>query len=356
MTKIQAVAIILLITILAGDSSAAKLAVIVDFPAGTTHTECLQLPEGASGYDLVNKLSLPSTWGGPHPLYGHSLCMLATTGASPSGEGCEWGEESWALWTVMNGSTGWQTVPVGYDGGETCWNRDPYSWEGHYCATGGDVIGLTYGAYDPSTWAAPQMRTYSSYDSVCPPESSGGRAVRKPKILGMSVLPQEPAAGEDVSVHLRDNATGRPVKGAKIGVYQGQAAVTPPLQETESDAEGRAWLTFGAPGEYVVTVTGTQYPHEHLKLSVLAFAEETAPEEETTATLPEDETPEEAAPETTTTTEAQAPSTTEPPTTTQPTTTTVKATANPLTGMASAMKAAPEATLLERLLAWLGLL
>jgi len=359
MTATRAITLIFILTLAASQSSAAKIAVIVDYPDGTTHTECVQLDEGASGYELINKLHASSTWGGPHPLYGHSLCMIGTTGTAPSGEGCEWGTQSWALWTVMNGSSAWQTVPVGYDGGETCWNRDPYSWEGHYCATGGDVIGLTYGSYNPATWAAPQMRTTSSYEALCPLESSGGGALRKPKLLGMAVLPLNPAVGEDVSVQLWDNATGRPVKGARVGVYQGQVAVTAPVEETESDAAGQAWLAFDKPGEYIITVTGTQYPHERLLLNVLAASTEeptTTTEEETTATVQEDEPLEEAATEETTTTEAPAPSTTASSTTTQSTTTTLRENVNPVTGMASAQKAEHEDTLFQRLLAWLGLL
>jgi hypothetical protein len=220
-------------------------------------------------------MSLSLTWGGPHPLYGHALCKIKGYGNEPTAEGCVFGSQSWAYWMIKNASSSWMSVPVGQDGGENCWNRDPFSWDGHYCAANGDLIGYVYGAYDPETYAAPQMRTRSpTFDRICSANGEGGASDDKrlffPKIMNTVMLPADPHPDEPIYFNLTDNRTGYPVRKAVIGVYSGVVAVTSPFITAETNYTGEASITINKRGIYTVSISGTPYPNENLQLNVTA--------------------------------------------------------------------------------------
>jgi hypothetical protein len=264
----KAIYAILTLVLMASAGSAAKVALVVDFPDNTTYTGCLTVENGSSGFDVLNAAPVSPTWGGPHPIYGHSLCKINGFGTEANAGGCEWGAESWAYWAIKSGGSSWTSIPVGHDGGEDCWNRDPSSWDGHYCAVDGDVVGYVFGAYDPITYAAPAMRSHPTFSSVCAAEGGSGRHAFVPKVLGMAVYPQVPSPDAPIILQLKDNKTGRPVKGADIEVYDEVAGVTRPLAAFVSNRSGEAVFSISRPGEYLVSITGTAYPHRYVKISV----------------------------------------------------------------------------------------
>ncbi|MFH1506145.1 MAG: hypothetical protein ABIE94_04135 [archaeon] len=140
-----------------GSSYAANLGVVVEFPAGTIHQECISVPENTDGYEALQETSLDIGWS-DDSLFGHALCNIEGVGDNVVGTGCAWGSEYWGFFIANNND--WQYSPVGFDGPGNCWNNDVNSWDGHYCARQGDVIGLSYGSYGTEP-------TFFPYDEIC---------------------------------------------------------------------------------------------------------------------------------------------------------------------------------------------
>lgn len=137
-----------------------NVAVVVDFPDGSKHYECIESSEGNNGYELLNKLSLSTVWSNPGG-FGHQLCQINGIGDSVSGTGCSF---SGKYWRFLNGiNSAWEYLPVGFDGGSACWNGDLSSFDGHYCVKDGDVIGLSYGEFTDSRPA------FKDFESICQP-------------------------------------------------------------------------------------------------------------------------------------------------------------------------------------------
>ncbi len=152
---------LILITILVIPFVAAdNVGVVIDFPDGSKHIECLEADESDSGYELLNKLSLSTLWAGPGS-FGHQLCQVNGIGDQLAGNACSFSGEYWRFLSLIDNS--WEYLPVGFDGGSSCWNNDLSSFDGHYCATEGDVIALSYGEF-----ADPRPTTYS-FNEICSP-------------------------------------------------------------------------------------------------------------------------------------------------------------------------------------------
>ncbi len=135
--------------------SAANVCVVVDYKNGDMDTECVDVPEGIDGYELMNELDLDITWSeyylktllGITSDYGHGICKINGLGEdvdyAPEKEGmsCEWNKKydkfSWNF--NILGTDKWDHMMVAYDGGDSC--------STHYCAKDGDVIGLAFGEW-----------------------------------------------------------------------------------------------------------------------------------------------------------------------------------------------------------------
>ncbi len=73
---------ILIIPFVAAD----RVGVLIDFPDGSTHAECLETDKGTDGYELLSQLSL-STLFSSTGSFGHQLCQINNIGDSVSGTG-----------------------------------------------------------------------------------------------------------------------------------------------------------------------------------------------------------------------------------------------------------------------------
>ena len=137
--------------------SAVNVGVVVEFPDGTIHKECVGVSEDSDGYETLERSSLDIGWS-EESMFGHALCNIDGVGEDVIGTSCAWGSEYWGFFLADNSA--WGYMPVGFDGTDTCWNRDFSSWEGNYCAKEGDVIGLAHGSYGTEP-------TFYSFAEVC---------------------------------------------------------------------------------------------------------------------------------------------------------------------------------------------
>lgn len=140
--------------------SADRVGVILNFPDGSVHGECLQTKKDTNGYDLLQKLSLPTSWAGPSS-FGHMLCKINNIGTDPTGDFCSFSGKFWSFYKLENSN--WVPMPVGFDSGDSCWNNDLNSFGGHYCVKDKDVIGFKFIEYGD-----PEPAIYS-FDKICNP-------------------------------------------------------------------------------------------------------------------------------------------------------------------------------------------
>ena len=147
---------ILIIPFVAAD----RVGVLIDFPDGSIHVQCIEADEGTNGYELLTQLSLSTLFSSPGS-FGHQLCQINNIGDSVSGTGCSY---SGKYWRFLNGIDNlWEYMPVGFDAGNSCWNGNLNSFDGHYCVNEGDVIGLSYGEYDDPRPA------FHNFNEICNP-------------------------------------------------------------------------------------------------------------------------------------------------------------------------------------------
>jgi len=135
-----------IIGILAISVNAVTVGVVVRYSDGEEFTKCVSVPEGTNGYDVLEETDLDIEWYYYDALFGHSLCKIEDTGCPSSNCWCG-GDSYWGFLIKRSGEDSWTYSPVGFDGGESCWNNDPLSWNGHYCAEADDMIGLAWGTY-----------------------------------------------------------------------------------------------------------------------------------------------------------------------------------------------------------------
>ena len=147
---------ILIIPFVAAD----RVGVLIDFPDGSIHVQCIEADKGTDGYELLSQLSLSTLFSSPGS-FGHQLCQINNIGDSVSGTGCSY---SGKYWRFLNGIDNlWEYMPVGFDAGDSCWNGNLNSFDGHYCVNEGDVIGLSYGEYDDPRPA------FHNFNDICNP-------------------------------------------------------------------------------------------------------------------------------------------------------------------------------------------
>lgn len=134
-----------------------KVGVVVSFPDNSVYGQCLEVAAGTNGYDLLQKTGLSLLWAGPST-FGHMLCRINGVGDEVSGNACQYSGKYWGL--LLAKDNAWNYLPVGFDGGSACWNGEANSYDGHYCAEEGDLLGFRYGAYG-------ELPDFHSFDEVC---------------------------------------------------------------------------------------------------------------------------------------------------------------------------------------------
>ena len=137
-----------------------KVAVVIGFPDGSIHAQCLEANAGLNGYELLKDISLETLWSDIGS-FGHQLCKVNNVGDDITGNSCSYSGKYWRFLSGIDNK--WGYMPVGFDGGNGCWKNDLNSYNGHYCVKDKDIIGLSYAEYsDPKP-------TLYSFDKICNP-------------------------------------------------------------------------------------------------------------------------------------------------------------------------------------------
>ncbi|MFH1591347.1 MAG: hypothetical protein ABIC95_05475 [archaeon] len=159
---LSTIAIIFLIAATA--VNAIDTAIYVEFPDGTTHTECVTALSGTSGYDLLQSSNLVVTWSAAG-MYGRALCKLNNIGDEVSGTVCSWGSTPWTIF--INQGSSWQLSPVGLDTPGDCWTGDYSSFAGKYCAREGDILGFKRTSFDTVSFTPSSVPAAVSFTDIC---------------------------------------------------------------------------------------------------------------------------------------------------------------------------------------------
>jgi hypothetical protein len=133
---------------------AAEVCVVVYYPDQKADGDCVNVPDGADGRDVLDKTNLDILWT-PDSLWGQMVCKINGVGTNVEGNVCQYNGEFWNF--VLKDGDEWGHSPVGLNGGNECWNRD-FSFSDwntivHYCAHDDDLIGFAFG----DAGAVPEM-------------------------------------------------------------------------------------------------------------------------------------------------------------------------------------------------------
>ncbi len=151
--------IFFIIGLLAIQVNAIKVGVVIRYPGGTEFTKCVSVSEGTDGYEVLQETGLDIDWLYFDSSLGHGLCGIESIGCPSSNCWCG-GDSYWGFMIKGYGESDWTYSPVGFDGGDSCWNGELTSWDGHYCAESGDLLAVAYGTYgtQPSSY---------DFDDIC---------------------------------------------------------------------------------------------------------------------------------------------------------------------------------------------
>jgi len=242
----------LLLFLLVSFAQAVKVGVVIDFPNQASFTKCLDLSEGSNGYDLLEATGLDIDWSPPSQ-WGHGLCGIESVGCTTDNCFCG-GSEYWGIYLREKGENSWEYLPVGFDAGSECWNRNQNSFEGHYCIAEGDVFGLRWGTYD-------QLPEKKSFNELCNPK----RRKREVKELQVSLDPRNPRVDQQVLIH-----TGEKKAEIRILTESGKKVF-----DTVTDEDGTANLVMTKAGIYDILINARGYPHTYVDLVVSASSTST---------------------------------------------------------------------------------
>jgi hypothetical protein len=268
----------ILITILAITAQAARVGVVVTFPDGTTNTECVTIDENASAYEVLQQTSFAIGWS-DDPNWGHGMCNINTVGCPT--DNCYCTSDYWGFYIAKSDSS-WKYSPVGFDAGDACWNGDWNSWDGHYCASDGDMLGFAYGPYGTK----PES---TSYASVCPKEAPGAMGHGGGLFNMTLIIPDELHKNTPIQVTLEDTKRNRTVKKAEIAAYD-DAGGSARLYHGFTDANGQATFNISKTGEYTLEIRAQDYHTISRVLNILEETTTTTTKETTTSTTKEETT------------------------------------------------------------------
>jgi hypothetical protein len=169
----------LLIAVLLG-GAAADVGVVVELPDGTVYTECVDVSDGSSAYSVMQKTDLDLEWS-EEGQYGRMLCMINGVGDPVAGTMCGYSGSYWGFQLALGSASSWHYSPVGFGAGD-CWDRDFESFEGHYCAQHGDVLGFAYGGFG----AEPE---FFGFDEIC---DGGGETIKGRNVHEIEITDADP--------------------------------------------------------------------------------------------------------------------------------------------------------------------
>ena len=307
--------------VLAGSASSARIAVVIEYPEGGTYKKCVTAEESANAYDVLKKSGIDTQWSNPGDA-GHFLCAINDIGCPQ--ENCLCSDKSWNFYIKEAAKDSWEYSMKLYDGGTSC--------DEHYCAKDGDMLGFAYGPYgtEPGSYI---------YKAICPPIGKETDT----NDYTVTVTPDRPAAGEDITVRIEDSVSSEGIKAAEVIIYESDKK----MASGETDGSGRFVFRVSKSDAYVIftNVIGYDRPQRRTTIEVggtpqptvvtsSATAKQTTTAPQTTSTEEPTTTRQVAtsAPATTSTTSPPATSTTTPAasTTTTPTATTSPATTSTL--------------------------
>ncbi|MDD5111165.1 MAG: hypothetical protein PHG85_01310 [Candidatus Altiarchaeota archaeon] len=223
---------------------AARVGVVISFPDGTTSTACAEVSENANAYDVIRQSDLPIEWS-YDALWGHGLCGI--NGIGCASDNCYCSSDYWGFYIY---SIGWKYSPVGFDGGDTCWNGELDSYEGHYCARDGDLLGLAYGPYGTKPKRI-------SFGDICTKDEQPGYGGEG--LFNMTVNMTDPIHRNSlVELTVYDIKRNRTVKKATVIVYDNNAG-TGRLYEGVTDANGTSEFTITRTGMYTLEIRALDY-------------------------------------------------------------------------------------------------
>jgi hypothetical protein len=156
--------------------NAAEVCVVADYGNGEADSECVEIDEDKSGYELIEEMGWDLLWS-PASAYGRMICKINDEGTDVSGQYCEYNGDFWNL--VLNRDGEWLHLPIGLDASGGCWNYDMNSWSGHYCTKDGDVLGLAFGAAgaEPEMFKVNVSKIYIDGEKQRESKTKGGKIV-----------------------------------------------------------------------------------------------------------------------------------------------------------------------------------
>jgi hypothetical protein len=166
-------------------------------------------------------------------------------------------------------------MPVGWDAGDTCWNRDSLSYDGHYCARDGDVLGYAYGP-----WGTQPV--HKSLSEICPAPAHPKKDTQEMTFEGLNApLPDKKTiiyAGDPIEFTLKDKKN-KTIEDATVEI---RTDTLKTLFSVVSDKTGKISFILDEPGEYRLLVITNGHPHK--QLTVLINPKETTTTTSTTTT------------------------------------------------------------------------
>lgn len=270
---------LLLILLLTGYAHAVKVGVVVQYPDESYCSSCIEVPEDTDGYTLMQNANLNIDWSYSET-WGHGLCKINCVGCPASN--CYCSSDYWGFYIAKPGETSWSYSPVGWDMPGECWDRDHNSFDGHYCARDGDVLGYAYGPYGTKP-------IFLSFDEVCNSQETSScqynPCTRKKKDeKGLLIKYTEPVAGKTIKLTVMDNTTLEPLDDAVVEVYA-EFYGSKKVYEGVTGDDGVVSFTVEKPIAYYVSIASWKYPHENLEIKVTS-----ASETESTTTITESPT------------------------------------------------------------------
>lgn len=246
---------LLWIVIISGYVNATRVGIFVDFPDGSKYLKCVEVEENTNAYEILQKTDLNISWSPPSQ-WGHGLCMINTVGC-PS-DNCYCSSSYWNFYIKKLDENSLNYSPVGFDGGSECWNRDYSSFDGHYCAVDGDVLGFGYGSYGT-------MPKGVDIESICRMSHLSERGKR---YILVSTTPERIYVEEQVTMKVLDNSSLDPIKDAEIIIYPTDSDASLKIFEGTTNKKGTVSFSINKSGKYKVLVATSGYPHKYENLNV----------------------------------------------------------------------------------------
>ena len=162
---------------------AVRMGFVATFPDGNIYKKCLDVENGASGYDILDQSGLDITWS-PSVNWGHQLCAINGIGCPKDNCHCNLKSDYWNFYLKRIGFSDWEypdSIESRFDAGTTC--------QEHYCAKEGDIIGLKYSFYQNTPFPY-------RFGDICPTDTTQDLHIKRnnaPRAVGqvISIDPQK---------------------------------------------------------------------------------------------------------------------------------------------------------------------